>query len=215
MLSSEKQTPALGVVTFRFFRPYLHKSFTGKRQLLVGHFLEWERSRKVVSPWYKPIVQQAEVESCCCSSKLEYVWNFAPKYTWQFEIWKCFIRHWGTVVLGKAWRSGISRKFPETALCVFKTEQSTGPCMFLRDARCWRTTVIWFWRFSAYWRRPGWLPALTRCSCIVLLCKTGPGCLGTGRLWALGFGWVVLFLQLTDLQPVLIMPEPVALTDAP
>lgn len=46
--------------------------------------------------------------------------------------------------------------------------------MFLRDARCWRTTVIWFWRFSAYWRRPGWLPALTRCSCVVLLCRTGP-----------------------------------------
>lgn len=72
LLSSEKQTPALGVVTFHFFRPYLHKSFTGKRQLLVGHFLEWEHSREAVSLWYKPVVQQAEVESCCCHSKLEY-----------------------------------------------------------------------------------------------------------------------------------------------
>lgn len=78
---------------------------------------------------------------------------------WQIEIWKVLIRYPGTTTVCKA---GISRKCPGATSCTRKPERSMELSSVLRDVRCWRMTVIWFWKFRVYWKRPGWVPALSK-----------------------------------------------------
>lgn len=162
MLLSEKETPTPGELHFTSLDPICTSLFLQRLLLLLsGGMLptSWAGSgRKAV----EPIAQSAWLKWKSATAPANWKTGkekFATKYIWWIEIQKVLI---GYPVLGMVYKRGINRKCPERTSCTRKPKQSMELSTVPRDVRCWRMAVIWFWKFRLYWKRPGWIPALSK-----------------------------------------------------